>query len=70
MCVELLCKPKEKWVMKYVAGAVAVTDVPNTLLDLLKQVSHPFGLGQCGEGSLTPLFACLCVCACDSAGGG
>jgi chitin synthase len=37
MCVELLCKPNEDWTLHYVAGAIAETDVPSTLVDLIKQ---------------------------------
>jgi len=34
---ELLVRSGEKWYMKYVNDAVAETDVPNTLVDLIKQ---------------------------------
>ena len=37
MCVELLCKPGEAWTLRYIADSVAITDVPSTLIDLLKQ---------------------------------
>jgi chitin synthase len=37
MCVELLCKPHDDWTLHFIAGAVAVTDVPVKLLDLIKQ---------------------------------
>jgi chitin synthase len=38
MCVELLCKPFDAWTLHYVAGAIAETDAPALLVDLLKQV--------------------------------
>lgn len=40
MCVELLCKPDASWRMKYVAGSIAETDAPPTLVDLIKQVQE------------------------------
>ncbi len=37
LCFELLAKKNRTWTLHYTAGAVAETDVPETLLDLLKQ---------------------------------
>jgi chitin synthase len=37
LCFELLARADCNWVLRYVKGAVAVTDVPMTLVDLMKQ---------------------------------
>ncbi len=47
LCFELLAKKNRTWTLHYTAGAVAETDVPETLLDLLKQV----GVGWAGLSS-------------------
>ena len=41
LCFELLAKKNRTWTLHFTAGAVAETDVPETLLDLLKQVRMP-----------------------------
>ncbi len=38
LCFELLAKKNRTWTLHYTAGAVAETDVPETLLELIKQV--------------------------------
>ncbi len=38
LCFELVAKKDCKWTLHYVAGAIAVTDVPSNLLELIKQV--------------------------------
>ena len=40
LCFELLAKENRTWTLHFVTGAVAETDVPETLLELLKQVIH------------------------------
>jgi chitin synthase len=37
LCFELLARNDYNWVLRYVKGAVAKTDVPMTLVDLMKQ---------------------------------
>ena len=37
LCFELLAKSEEQWLLHYVKGAVARTDVPDTLVKLVKQ---------------------------------
>ncbi|DAZ97368.1 TPA: hypothetical protein N0F65_003391 [Lagenidium giganteum] len=37
LCFELLARPGRNWTMHYVKDAIACTDVPETLVDLIKQ---------------------------------
>jgi len=37
LCFELLCQKDQAWTLHYVKGALATTDAPATLLELLKQ---------------------------------
>ena len=37
MCLEIICKEDEKWIMNYVPGAVWLTDPPLSLTSLIKQ---------------------------------
>lgn len=37
LCFELLARPGKRWTMHYVKDAIARTDVPETLVDLIKQ---------------------------------
>lgn len=37
LCFELLARTQRKWTLHYVRGAVAVTDIPNNILELIKQ---------------------------------
>ena len=37
ICVELLTKRKESWLLSYVGGCIALTDPPYKLTDLMKQ---------------------------------
>lgn len=37
MCFELLAKAHRRWTLHYVKGAIADTDVPDNLLELIKQ---------------------------------
>ncbi len=46
LCFELLAKENRTWTLHFVTGAVAETDVPETLLELLKQVR--WLLDECG----------------------
>jgi chitin synthase len=42
LCFELVTKPKEPWLLKYVKSARAETDVPDTLDELVSQVIWNF----------------------------
>jgi chitin synthase len=37
LCFELLAKENRDWTLHFVAGSVAETDVPETLMELIKQ---------------------------------
>ena len=37
LCLEIVCAPKRAWVLRWVNDAVAETDVPDTLVELIKQ---------------------------------
>ncbi len=37
LCLEIVCAPGRAWVLRWVRGAVAETDVPATLVELIKQ---------------------------------
>jgi chitin synthase len=37
LCFELLASKRQRWLLRYVKGAKAMTDVPETLTDLIKQ---------------------------------
>ena len=54
LCFELLAKKNRTWTLHFTAGAVAETDVPETLLDLLKQVRRSFKrcVRTCGHRAL------------------
>lgn len=56
LCFELLAKENRTWTLHFVTGAVAETDVPETLLELLKQVSVEHCL-RCSDGLLTDVNA-------------
>jgi cellulose synthase/poly-beta-1,6-N-acetylglucosamine synthase-like glycosyltransferase len=37
LCFEILAKRHRQWLLRYVTGAVADTDAPTTLIELIKQ---------------------------------
>jgi chitin synthase len=37
MCLEILCKYSEAWLLRYIPGCIALTDPPNSVIDLIKQ---------------------------------
>jgi chitin synthase len=37
LCFEIVARRHRRWLLKYIPGSVADTDVPETLLELLKQ---------------------------------
>lgn len=37
MCLEILRKYSENWLLRYVPGCIALTDPPDSVIDLIKQ---------------------------------